>query len=116
MKRKDKRKDVIDFEQILGCGKENRTPSKILAQKVDLPNVRSLQCEIARSRDAGQIILSDSSSEGGYYLPDSRESVEEFIAVLKARALNTLHALRSANQYLQQLDGQMSLVDIGEAE
>lgn len=90
---------ITDYTTILPTGKANAISSKDLAFLMGFDNIRSLQTDIARSRDAGQVILS--SSTGGYYLPASNAEIEEFIAILRARAINTFKALRSARIALE---------------
>lgn len=105
---------MTDYTKILPKGKENALPSKELAFLMGFDNTRSLQADIARSRDEGQVILS--STTGGYYLPANVSEIEEFIAVLRARAVNTIRALRSAKQALEETKekqtGQMEFEDI----
>ena len=90
-------------------GAENAIAAKELAKMAGLPNVRQLQEEIARERDAGAVILSTCRNGGGYYLPaegdTGRREIEEYIRTLKSRALNTLRAIRSAQAALRDLDG-----------
>lgn len=90
---------MTDYTKILPIGKKNAISSKDLAILLGFDSIRSLQADIAKSRDAGQVILS--SSTGGYYLPANDEEIEEFIAVLRARAINTFKALRSAKMALK---------------
>ena len=89
-------------------GAENAVTAKELAKMAGLPNVRQLQEEIARERDAGAVILSTCRNGGGYYLPaegdTGRREIEEYIRTLKSRALNTLRAIRSARAALSDLD------------
>ena len=105
---------MTDYTKILPTGKKNAISSKDLAILMGFDNTRSLQADIAKSRDAGQVILS--SSTGGYYLPANDEEIEEFIAVLRARAINTFKALRSAKMALEASKdmqmGQMQIDDI----
>ena len=105
---------MTDYTKILPTGKKNAILSKDLAFLMGFDNTRSLQADIAKSRDAGQVILS--SSTGGYYLPANDEEIEEFIAVLRARAINTFKALRSAKMALEASKdmqmGQMQIDDI----
>ena len=104
---------MTDYTKILPTGKKNAISSKDLAFIMGFDNTRSLQADIAKSRDAGQVILS--SSTGGYYLPANDEEIEEFIAVLRARAINTFKALRSAKMALEaSKDMQMGQIQMGD--
>lgn len=105
---------MTDYTKILSKGKKNSISSRELAVIMGFDNVRSLQADIAKSREAGQIILS--STAGGYFLPGSDEEIEEFIGVLVARAANTFKALKSAREYLNKTKGQMSFDDLEDFE
>lgn len=101
---------ATDYTTILPTGKENAISTNELAVIMGFSDSRSLQADIAKSRNAGQIILS--STQGGYYLPKDDAEVQEFVAVLRARAINTFRALKSAREYLQKDRGQMSFNDL----
>ena len=101
---------ATDYTTILPTGKENAISTNELAVIMGFSDSRSLQTDIAKSRNAGQIILS--STQGGYYLPKDDVEVQEFVAVLRARAINTFRALKSAREYLQKDKGQMSFNDL----
>lgn len=105
---------VTDYTMILPTGKENAISTNELAVIMGFSDSRSLQADIAKSRNAGQIILS--STQGGYYLPKDDDEVQEFVAVLRARAINTFKALKSARKYLKEDKAQMSFDDISEDE
>ena len=105
---------TTDYTTILPTGKENAISSADLTVLMGFETTRALQSDIARSRDAGQIILS--STQGGYYLPKDDAEIQEFIAVLRARAINTFRALKSAREYLQKDKEQMNLNDFGVVE
>ena len=102
-------KKPTNYETILPTGKQNAISSRELAKKLGFSDTRTLQQDIARSRDAGQIILS--STTGGYFKPSCDAEIEEFIAVLRARAINTFKALRSATRYLKTDEKQLSIND-----
>lgn len=103
---------ITDYTKILPTGKENAIPMRELAFLLGFESTRSLQADIARSRDAGQVILSSSSSKGGYYLPANDEEIAEFVAVLRSRAISIFKAIRSAKMSLENDSGQMSLQDM----
>lgn len=103
---------ITNYEKILPTGKENAISTNDLTVLMGFSDSRTLQSDIARSRNAGQVILS--STSGGYYLPCNDSEVEEFIAVLRARAINTFRALKSAREYLKEDKAQMSFDDMGD--
>ncbi|MDD6070430.1 MAG: hypothetical protein PUC12_06390 [Clostridiales bacterium] len=98
---------ALDYTHILPTGKKNAIPAKYLANKLMFKSTRALQADIAKARAEGQVICS--STTGGYYLPADRAEIEEFVAILKARACNTFVALKSAREALGQHPGQQSL-------
>lgn len=102
--------NITDYTVILPTGKENAISTNELAVIMGFGDSRSLQADIAKSRNAGQIILS--STSGGYYLPANDEEVQEFVAVLRARAINTFRALKSAREYLVKDKVQMCFDDM----
>lgn len=102
--------NITDYTVILPTGKENAISTAELAVIMGFSDSRSLQVDISQSRNAGQVILS--STQGGYYLPANDEEVQEFVAVLRARAINTFRALKSAREYLQRDKEQMCFDDM----
>ena len=61
-----------------------------------------------RSRTQGrQVILSNTTPPGGYYLPAAGNTMEirKFIRTLENRGENTLKALESARELLKELEG-----------
>ena len=95
------------IEKFLLEGKQNAIASKTLADLIGCGSVRELQKVIASERGAGAGILSTGQDGGGYFLPSpgERHEVVEYIQTLRNRAMNTLGAIKSAEAYLQQLDG-----------
>ena len=100
-------------EELLNRGKENAITTGELMRACYLKHRRDLTTQIARERAAGALICSTTSGQGGYYLPESRAEVVEFINSMSNRAENTFKAITAAREYLKQIDGQMSL-DIGQ--
>ena len=96
---------------ILPVGAENAIPSARLVEMIDCGTVRKLQSLIAKEREAGALILS--TTTGGYFMPDTgqkgREEIAAFVAVLHARAVNTLKAVKAARAALAVMDGQSEM-------
>ena len=88
--------------EVLPIGRENAIGSQELADKLHFESIRDLQMEIARERLAGAVILSTCGHGGGYFLPDDRQEIKQFIRTLENRAKNTLAALESARELLGQ--------------
>ena len=96
-----------DYTEILSKGKHNGISAPVLAEMMGLKSTRALRADIARARAEGQLICS--STKYGYYLPETREEIKEFIRTMEGHAKGVFKALRSARAALQQMDGQMSL-------
>lgn len=101
---------------LLPEGEARAISSKSLAELVGASSVRELQSRIAVERDQGKLILSTCRNGGGYFRPspgdDGQAEINRFIATLKARALNTLRALRAARLAQSEIDGQIGLDDL----
>ena len=93
------------YENLLP-GKENALSPGYLAVKCHLSSVRMLQKQIEMERRSGKVILSSTTSPGGYYLPAAGDTMEirKFIRTLENRGENTLRALQSARDLLKELE------------
>lgn len=91
-------------EEILKTGKENALSPEYLVSRLNLGTIRALQKQMEKERRDGAVILSSSSSPGGYFLPGSRHEVQEFISTLESRADGTLKALKSARKCIDELE------------
>lgn len=107
-----KQEVVTDYNKILCYGQENAIPAVELQAIMGFDNPRTLRADIHRAREAGQVILSSCKNGGGYYLPSCDAEVEEFISIYRAQALSILKVLRSARDYLNRDEGQLSFADI----
>lgn len=96
---------------LLPVGAENAMSTQQLVSLCGCSSARQLQERIAAERAHGALILSATS--GGYFLPDEGEKgrleMQEYIATLHARAINTLRAARSAKAALAVLEGQQRM-------
>lgn len=104
------------IESLLLQGEENAISSSDLVNLSGVKSVRELQLIIAQEREAGALILSSCRGGGGYFLPSDGEvgkrEIAAFVATLRARALNTLRALKTAREALESLEGQVALDDL----
>lgn len=104
------------IESLLLQGEENAIASSDLVNLTGVKSVRELQLIIAQEREAGALILSTCRGGGGYFLPSDGEvgkrEIAAFVATLRARALNTLRALKTAREALESLEGQVALDDL----
>lgn len=105
---------------LLPQGEENAVASKVLANMVGATSVRELQTMISSERDNGVLILSTCRNGGGYFRPADGEQgqreIAAFIQTLRARALNTLRAIKAARKALEGVEGQLYLDDLGVSE
>lgn len=105
---------------LLPVGESNAISSKQLANIVGTSSVRDLQNRIAAEREQGALILSTCRNGGGYFRPNPGEGgkaeIERYIATLRARALNTLHILRSAKAAVASDSELVGQIDFEEME
>lgn len=96
---------------LLPVGAENAISTQTLVSLSGCSSARQLQDRIAAERSNGALILSATSR--GYFLPDEGEKgrleMQEYIATLHARAINTLRAAQSAKAALAVLEGQQRM-------
>ena len=95
--------------ELLNKGKENAITTKELMEKCNFPSNRELTAQVSRERAAGVLICSKTSGHGGYYLPKNREEIVEFINSMSSRAKNIFSTLKYAKEYLNQIDGQITM-------
>lgn len=100
---------VVMVNELLSKGKNNAITTEELIRACHFRNSRELTAQIARERGQGALICSKTSGRGGYYLPESREEVIEFINSMSSRAKNTFKAVQAAREHLKQIDGQQEL-------
>lgn len=108
----------IKVSPLLGHGEENAVSTAQLVKRLGLRDSRSLRALIERERAEGALILSTVRGGGGYFLPSSdrfqaRGEIAGFVSTVRARALNSLKALRAARRALKECDGQ-SRIEEGE--
>lgn len=106
--------------EFLRHGEANAIATAELVRLTGCSSARELQSLIADERARGEIILSTSRAGGGYFLPADgaagRQELARFCATMRARALNTLAAMRPARRALRELDGQISISNNGEGK
>ena len=92
--------------ELLPVGKKNAISTLELCEVLHC-NIRELRKYVAEERKAGMVICS--STEGGYYKPDNRAEVEEFVSVLDKKSRSIMVALKSARKYLKATEGQIEM-------
>ena len=99
---------MTDYTKVLPKGKRNAILAPKLAKQLGFTGTRALRTDIAKARAEGQLIMS--STKGGYYLPETKEEIQEFIRTMESHAKGVFCALRSARQAMNQIDGQLSFL------
>ena len=90
--------------EVLKRGKDNAISTSELMNILGFKTKRDLTLQIAKERDAGRLILS--STQGGYYMPQNKQEVKDFV---DSRAKNTLKITKAAREFLKRIDGQMTI-------
>lgn len=90
-------------------GKQNAITSAKLMKMCGFSDKRTMQMQITRERNEGIVICSTTVGQGGYYLPQDKEEVQEFIDSMTSRARKTFKAIKSARKYMKIIDGQMCI-------
>lgn len=103
--------------ELLPRGESNAVSSRTLAELTGCRSIRDLQSRIAIERAQGKLILSSCRRGGGYFLPsqgaEGKAEISAFVTTLRARAVHTLSALKTAQMALKEIDGQCDLWDGG---
>lgn len=82
-------------------GKRNAVSTAFLCRRLNICD-RELRRRIQKERSEGVCILA--SYSGGYFLPESAEETKEYIRITNKKAISTLHGLRSAREFLGELE------------
>lgn len=103
--------DIIEPQSIakyLHRGAENAISTEELLTLCGINSIRQLRKQVAEEREAGALILSNTS--GGYFLPDAgekgREEMQHFVNTVRSKALTLLKAARPARAALRVFEGQ----------
>ena len=98
---------------MLPQGEGNAVTTNALVKLTGYKSARDLQNKIAAEREQGYLILSTCRNGGGYFRPadgeQGQQEIARFIQTLKARAINTLVAIKAARKALAQAEGQITL-------
>ena len=95
---------VLEF---LKVGKKNAIPTSELLSLTGIGNAKELRLAVARERRAGAVILS--SCAGGYYLPATKDEIEEFVRTQDKKARSIMVSIKSARNCLRTLEGQLAI-------
>ncbi len=106
--------EQVKVVPLLGHGEENAMSTAQLVKRLGLRDSRKLRALVEAERAEGALILSTVRGGGGYFLPSSdpsqaRGEIAGFVRTVKARALNSLKALRAARRALRECSGQLEI-------
>lgn len=90
--------------EILKVGERNALSPDYLRMFLGFTSNRAVQKQIEKERGQGKVILSSTTSPGGYYLPDSPMAIRKFCVTLENRANRTLDALNGAKALLKDFE------------
>ena len=97
--------------ELLNHGHENAITAARLAEYFNT-DIRGIQRAVSNERMNGAVIA---GSDKGYFIPDTPEELERYIARADKQARSCLYALRSARQQLRKMqsekEGQLSIKD-----
>ncbi len=97
----------MKIAELIPTGRENAVSIKTLMHSTGWTE-RAIRAAVNRERVSGALILSN-RQDGGYYLPQNRSEIQEFITSNEAQAFSTLRMLRAAREQLEASEGQLTL-------
>lgn len=91
--------------EFLETGEENSLSPEYIKNVMGFSSIRAVQKQIEYERSQGKVILSSTTSPGGYYLPKDVSEIKRFIKTLENRGGKTLEALSGARKLLKEMEG-----------
>ena len=102
-------KELLEY---IPHGKKNRVSGWELQRVGGYKNIRVFRDVIRRLRKNGEIIAATKSNGGGYYIPDSREELVEYIREAEKQGASTFAPLKAARAKLREGEGQIDICDL----
>lgn len=90
--------------ELLNSGKENAITTEELLKVCKFTHKRDLMFQIAKEREDGALICSTTSGNGGYYIPNSKEELKEYVASMDSRAKSIFKVVKSARTVLKKME------------
>ena len=90
--------------EILKIGERNALSPDYLRATLGLTSNRAVQKQIEHERRQGKVILSSTQPPGGYFLPETKQEIRQFIITLENRGSKTLDALDGARKLLKEFE------------
>lgn len=97
-------KEQVMVYEILKVGERNALSPDYLRATLGLTSNRAVQKQIEHERRQGKVILSSTQSPGGYFLPETKQEIRQFIKILENRGSKTLDALDGARKLLKEFE------------
>lgn len=90
--------------EVLKVGERNALSPDYLRATLGLTSNRAVQKQIEYERRQGKVILSSTQPPGGYFLPETKQEIRQFIKTLQNRGSKTLDALDGARKLLREFE------------
>ena len=90
--------------EVLKVGERNALSPDYLRATLGLTSNRAVQKQIEYERKQGKVILSSTQPPGGYFLPETKQEIRQFIITLENRGSKTLDALDGARKLLKEFE------------
>lgn len=88
------------IHDVLRKGKTQAISAEEVALLCGLPSKRAVVEQVAKERIDGHIIC---STRKGYFLPETREELQEFVDLMEGRAKKTFAVIKKARHLLKEL-------------
>lgn len=105
---------LVSIAELLPIGKVNAIKTNDLLKYFNGISVRKLRGMISYERKKGRIICSTKENGGGYYLPENKAELREFVEWASQEAHSLQEAIKSAVKALEILDKQQELSDMND--
>jgi len=90
--------------EVLKIGERNALSPDYLRATLGLTSNRAVQKQIEKERGQGKVILSSTQPPGGYFLPETKLEIRQFIKTLENRGNKTLDILGGARKLLAEFE------------
>ena len=99
-------KRILEY---IPMGKKNAISVQRLAEISGARSESCLRSDVAELRKAGELIC---SSPAGYYKPETRAELDDFINRMEKHAIGVFQAIASARKAQQEMEGQQSFENL----
>lgn len=99
-----RQKGHVMIYEVLKVGERNALSPDYLRVTLGFTSNRAVQKQIEQERRQGKVILSSTQSPGGYFLPETKQEIRQFIRTLENRGSKTLGVLGGARKLLEEFE------------